>query len=99
MFVYLSRIEGSPPKRNAVGSTPITNATSVISNQKWLIFYFKFQLLKNNLLAMLDWILFRSVAMATDFLTKHTQNTYIYQCFVLKWLKIKDFITYITKIT
>ena len=54
MFVYLSRIEGSPPKRNAVGSTPITNATSVISNQKWLIFYFKFQLLKNNLLAMLD---------------------------------------------
>ena len=26
MSVYLSRIEGSPPKRNAVGSIPITDA-------------------------------------------------------------------------
>ncbi len=39
------------------------------------------------------------MAKTTDFLTKHAQNTYIYQCFALKWLKIKDFITYITKIT
>ena len=27
MFVYLSRIEGPPPKRNADGSIPPTNAT------------------------------------------------------------------------
>ena len=30
MFVYLSRIEGPPPKRNAVGSIPITNAKALL---------------------------------------------------------------------
>ena len=38
MFVYLSRIEGSPPKRNAVGSTPITNTKKVVSF--WYDFFY-----------------------------------------------------------